>query len=210
MTVFFNHSDFALCLYDDAVLGTMYQRALRSIILQVIQSCNFRCTYCPYTNNTGDERTHSSKRMSLSTAQKAIDFLHNHSIDSEVIVIGFYGGEPLLEFPLIRNIMEYSKKVFEGKNIIFTITSNASLLSNESMSYLNDNNVFLMISLDGPKSLNDTHRVFANKENSTFDTVIQKLNVIAEMYPSLKKNTTSTRAIIRFTIIFFVSKLAEL
>lgn len=148
--------------------------------------------------------------MSLSTAQKAIDFLHNHSIDSEVIVIGFYGGEPLLEFPLIRNIMEYSKKVFEGKNIIFTITSNASLLSNESMSYLNDNNVFLMISLDGPKSLNDTHRVFANKENSTFDTVIQKLNVIAEMYPSLKKNTTSTRAIIRFTIIFFASKLAEL
>ncbi len=50
----------------------MYQRALRSIILQVTQSCNFRCTYCPYTNNTGDERTHSSKRMSLSTAQKAI------------------------------------------------------------------------------------------------------------------------------------------
>lgn len=187
---FFNEDDFEMCVVEDAVLETMYQRALRSIILQVTQSCNFRCTYCPYTENTGDERTHSGKRMSWDTAKKSIDFLHDHSVDSDVIVIGFYGGEPLLEFSLVKKVMEYAKQRFEGKEVMFTITTNATLLSDEIMSYLNENNVFFMISLDGPKAVNDSHRVFATGRESTFDAVILNLKTIAEKYPHLRNNTT--------------------
>ena len=187
---FFNRMNFELCKLDVDLYQIMYSRALRSITLQITQNCNLRCAYCPYTENNGDDRLHSNKKMTRQTAYSAINYLQEHSIDSEVLVVGFYGGEPLLEFDLIKEVVEYTEKRFIGKQVIFSITTNATLLDEKKLSFFNKHNVMLMVSLDGPQKVNDKNRVFSSNNRGSFQIVMEKLNLIAEKYPYLKKKTT--------------------
>lgn len=77
-------------------LPLLLSRNMSQILLQVTQGCNFRCEYCIYTASIdGIQRKHTNKRMDFHTAKHAVDYLWNHSIDSDVVTIGFYGGEPL-------------------------------------------------------------------------------------------------------------------
>lgn len=193
---FFNEKDFNIELIDDEILRNIYCRSLNYIVLQVTQNCNFRCSYCPYTTNNGNNRLHSDKTMSVNMALRAIDFLHDHSVDAERINIGFYGGEPLIAFPLIKTVIEYAKEKFEGKALGFHITTNATLLSKEIMEYFEHNPVALTVSLDGPKEINDANRIFAQSAMSTFDIVIGKLAEIAEKYPDLKKRTSINMVVV--------------
>ena len=84
-----------------SLLESLYENNLNTIILQVTQNCNLRCQYCVYSGSYIN-RVHNNKRMSVEVAKQAIDFLVKHSENSKEISIGFYGGEPLLEVPLIR------------------------------------------------------------------------------------------------------------
>ena len=120
--------------------------------------------------------------MTWETAKKAIDFLREHSVDSPEVNIGFYGGEPLLEFPLLKKAVEYSEQQFEGKKLTFNITTNGTLLNDEMIYFFQDHDVSLMISLDGPKEINDKNRVFANGKG-TFDTVAKQISRIREIAP---------------------------
>ena len=88
---------------------------LHQLILQVTQQCNLRCEYCAYSGIYEGNRTHSSNRMSFETAKKAIDFFLEHSTENSNVSIGFYGGEPLLEFDLIKRCVSYIKETCEGK-----------------------------------------------------------------------------------------------
>ncbi len=89
---------------------------LNMLTLQVTQQCNFRCSYCAYSTGDGIiQRKHSIKKMNLQTAKKSIDFLAERAKHSPEVNISFYGGEPLLEWPLIYQTMEYAKKRLEGK-----------------------------------------------------------------------------------------------
>lgn len=115
--------------------------------------------------------------MDWTTAQKAIDFLWEHSVDCTDINIGFYGGEPLLEFSLIKKAVFYSQKKFKGKVLTFSITTNATLLTEEMIHFFAANNIYLMISLDGPKEINDSNRVFVNGQG-TYDKVMEKIQLI--------------------------------
>lgn len=165
-------------------LPTFLNRKIKSITLQVTQKCNFRCKYCIYSEEINkSQRSHSNNSMSLDTAMKSIDFLSNHSIDLKEVGIGFYGGEPLLEFELIKKIVAYAKEVFIGKQILFSMTTNGSLLNKEIIKFLKENDFNLMISLDGPKDVNDKNRVFSNG-SGTFDSVINNIELIAELYPT--------------------------
>lgn len=186
---FFDKSDFEIRQTNDEFRNVLYERGIHSMVLQVTQNCNFRCEYCPYTSNTGNVRIHSDKTMSLEVAMKAVDFLHEHSIDAKDVVISFYGGEPLLQYKTIQKIMEYAKEIFEGKSLGFSMTTNATLLTEEIMAYFNENKMALTISLDGTKEVNDAHRVFAEGTRSTFDVIISKMQLIAEKYPALKDRT---------------------
>lgn len=159
-------------------------RKIRHITLQLTQSCNFRCKYCVYSEEANEaQRTHSNKVMSWEVAKKAVDFLWKHSLDSEAVNIGFYGGEPLLAFPLIQKVIEYSKERFAGKELSFNMTCNGTLLSDEIIHYLAENHVLLMISLDGPKEINDLNRVFADGRG-TFDTVMERIFRLREIEPA--------------------------
>lgn len=164
-------------------LPTFLNRKIKSIALQVTQKCNFRCKYCIYSEEINkSQRSHSKNSMSLETAMKSIDFLSNHSIDTKEVGIGFYGGEPLMEFELIKEIVAYAKEVFIGKPILFSMTTNGSLLNEEIIKFLKESDFNLMISLDGPKEINDKNRIFANG-TGTFDSVMNNIKLIAKLYP---------------------------
>lgn len=159
------------------------QRKINKITLQVTQKCNFRCKYCIYSEETNKkQRSHSQESMSLETAKEAIDFLLDHSIDSQEIHIGFYGGEPLLAFDLIKDVVAYAEKVFKGKKVLYNMTSNGTLLDEEKINFLTEHDFNLMISLDGPKEINDLNRVYPDG-SGTYDSIMQKIHLIQEKNP---------------------------
>ena len=100
--------------------------------------------------------------MSLETAKKAILFYREHSRDKDRAIIGFYGGEPLLAFPLIVESVKYAEEIFAGVDISFNITTNATLLTDEIIDFLLDHHFKLTFSLDGPNEVQDKNRIFAN------------------------------------------------
>lgn len=100
--------------FETSLLESLYENSLNTIILQVTQNCNLRCQYCVYSGSYIN-RVHNNKRMSVEVAKQAIDFLAKHSMNSKEISIGFYGGEPLLEFSLIQEIVDYAERIFIGK-----------------------------------------------------------------------------------------------
>lgn len=153
--------------------------------LQVTQGCNLRCKYCAYSGNY-ENRGHSQKEMSFEMAKQGIDFLIRHSAHSEDISLGFYGGEPLLAFDLIKRCMDYAQRMAEGKKIRFTMTVNGTLLTEEKVEALERYECQLLVSLDGPKEIHDKNRVFADQRGS-FDTIMQNLKNIKEKYPSFYK-----------------------
>lgn len=165
---------------------TILERRVKKITLQLTQNCNFRCKYCHYTDNDGAQRLHSKKKMHIETAKRAIMFLRDHSIDAEEVYIGFYGGEPLLEFHMMKELIAYAKEVLEGKKIQFMLSTNSVLMNEEIISYIEQEQINLLISLDGPKEINDLNRVMADG-SGTFDYIIEKIQQIYEHHPRLYK-----------------------
>ena len=160
------------------------EHGIMKLTLQVTQRCNFRCSYCDYSNDDAlRNRKHSPKSMSWETAKKAIDFFSHRIRDSKSVSVGFYGGEPLLEFGLIKRCIEYINEVLEGKAFSYTITTNASILTPEIARFLYENNVSLVISLDGPKEIHDSNRRFAADGSGTYDVVMHNLDRIREELP---------------------------
>ncbi|AGF55622.1 uncharacterized protein B0P06_000273 [Clostridium saccharoperbutylacetonicum] len=163
-------------------LESTFKRRLNTITLQITQQCNLRCKYCVYSGDY-DTRTHSNKMMTIEVAKRSIDFLINNSIDSNMLNIGFYGGEPLLRYDFIKECIEYAENKAEGKEISFQITTNATLITPEIVSYFERHNVFLTISLDGNKEAHDKNRVFATSGCGSFDVIIKNLGEIKKSFP---------------------------
>ncbi|MCL2052182.1 MAG: Cys-rich peptide radical SAM maturase CcpM [Lachnospiraceae bacterium] len=158
-------------------------RKLAMLTLQLTQDCNLRCKYCIYSEeHSSRQRSHSIKSISWEIAKKAVDFFLAHSIDNPEVNIGFYGGEPLLEFSLLKRIIEYAKECFAGRKLTFNMTTNATLLTDEMILYLKEQDVTMMISLDGPKEINDLNRIFIDG-SGTFDTVSERVSRIKEICP---------------------------
>lgn len=166
-------------------LDELLERQISQIELQITQNCNFRCAYCPYTApEPGMQRKHQNNRMNWATAKKAVDYLWSHSIDSDGVTIGFYGGEPLLEFELIKKVVAYSQKLFWGKSLIFSMTTNASLLDDEKATFLHEHNFHLIFSLDGPEKIQNRNRKFATSDIGTYTCVTKNIKRIIHRYPS--------------------------
>jgi len=159
---------------------------IMAMALQVTQQCNFRCAYCAYCADDFEfQRNHSSKRMSLETALAAVDFFAARCINQDQPTIGFYGGEPLLEFSLIQRVTAYAEEILYGKSLKFTITTNASLLTLDIARYLFEHNFIITISLDGTPETHDRSRRFANTGRGSFSVIRDKMDAIKEQYPGL-------------------------
>ncbi len=174
--------DYEIKYPQSEYIEDILKNCMRTITLQVTQNCNLRCKYCVYSGSY-ENRVHSNKRMSFETAQSAIDFLHKHSSYSASVGIGFYGGEPLLEIELLRKCVDYAKKVFNGKDLSFTITTNATLLTEEVMEFLVENDFYVTISFDGPQKVQDKNRVMADGEQGSFNIVMKNVEHFLKKYP---------------------------
>lgn len=95
-------------------------------------------------------------------------FFQEHSTDQNNVTIGFYGGEPFLEFELIKECVAYAEDKLEGKKIEYSVTTNATLLTDEIIDYLIFNNFFVTVSLDGPREIQDECRRFLYNNKGTF------------------------------------------
>lgn len=156
---------------------TFLNNKLGYLILQVTQNCNLRCEYCIYSGNY-HTRKHSNKRMSFDIAKKAIDFFLEHSKERYEISFGFYGGEPLLEFELIKKCVEYIESITYGKKVHYSITTNGTLLKGNILKYIVDHDFLVTISLDGPKEVHNRSRLFVNSNIGSFDTIISNIEEI--------------------------------
>ena len=160
-------------------LDIMLKRKVDKITLQVTQDCNLRCSYCIYSEGSNfGQRTHTHKSMSLSTAKKALDFYRKNSPDTEKVSIGFYGGEPLLKFDLIKDVVAYAEEIFRGKEIIYSITTNATLLNDEVIDFLLNHKFKILISIDGPERVQNKNRRFRDGTGS-YQKVMQN---VSKMY----------------------------
>lgn len=170
------------------LLDTQVNRQMEMLILQVTQNCNLRCSYCPYSSNDGTNRLHSNKNMTWELAKQSIDYYKSKTVDTGKVVLSFYGGEPLLEFKLIRKCVDYFKTTFIGKKLEFHMTTNATLIDNTIAKYLEKNNFKVTVSLDGTKFTNDRNRKFLNKTDSVFDVVTSNIQMIKKDYKKLYKD----------------------
>ena len=160
-------------------------RNIRQITLQVTQQCNFRCTYCTYApKDFHYQREHSSKQMPFELAQNAIQFLYDHSIDTDKPCIGFYGGEPLLQWGMIEKLVLFAETLFSGKDLMFTITTNGSLLNEKIVDFMSRRrNFHLMISLDGSPKSHDRSRKYMKDGSGTFSVILRNLRIVKEKFP---------------------------
>jgi len=169
------------------VLQDILDNSLNTLILQVTQECNLRCSYCVYSGSYLN-RSHSQKKMGIDTAKKGIDFIINHSKNSPTVNFSFYGGEPLLRFNFIKECIAYAKERGEGKKITFNMTTNGTLLTDEIIKFMKDNEVSLLISMDGPKEIHDKNIVCSNGMGS-FDKIMNNIDEIKVKFPEyVEKN----------------------
>jgi uncharacterized protein len=144
--------------------------------LLVTRDCNLRCVYC-YEDKTGS-------KMDEKTAFQAVDWLIRNSNSMRSIHIIFFGGEPLLNFPLVKSVVEYTEEEAHktGKNAFFSITTNGTLLNDETNLFLKKHQVKIMISFDGVKELQDSQRPFASGCGS-YDYVVPKIKNLLKIMP---------------------------
>lgn len=160
-------------------LEDILENGIENVTLEVTEKCNLRCKYCIYNPSHPEYREFGHRNMRWDVAKKAIDFLKNHSKKSEHRHIGFYGGEPLLNYQLIKDSVEYAKSLFGS--MTFALTTNATLVNDEIANFFASNDFNLIISLDGPEKMHDANRVMINGEGS-FDKTIIGCKKIFEEY----------------------------
>ncbi len=144
---------------------------LKSLCLHVAHDCNLRCGYC--FADTGDFGGHRAL-MSKEVAQKAIEFAIKGSKKRHNLELDLFGGEPLMNMLVVKFIVDYVRKREKetGKNIKLTLTTNGTLLTDEIVTYLNDNRVMLVLSLDGSKKTHDHMRPYPGHLGS-FDKAVE-------------------------------------
>jgi len=160
----------------------------RQLTLEVTHQCNLACEYCVYGRHYDQTRQRNDMPMSLDTAKHAIARFLSHK--PKRAVIGFYGGEPLIEFELMRDIVAFAEELAaqSGVEAAFNITTNGTLLSDEKIHFLVAHKFAVFISLDGNKETHDRYRVFKGTGNSeerkgSYDVVVRNMERFVELYP---------------------------
>jgi uncharacterized protein len=161
---------------------------LNTMVLNVTNQCNLACTYCyEYGEDKIVDTEHGkqSKFMSESTARESVEFLLKESGSGPLAHLTFFGGETLLNFPVLQSTIAYARQraAQVGKEIDFSLTTNATLLRPEIIEFLAENNVGVTISIDGPRELQNKFRVFHNGAGS-YDVVAPKIKELLRRHRS--------------------------
>jgi uncharacterized protein len=144
---------------------------LQTLVVNVTNQCNLSCEYCyEYGEDkiVDTENGQQPKFMSEETARDAVEFALRESGSNPTAHITFFGGETLMNFPVLRKTVAYARQraAEVGKSIDFSLTTNATLLKPDVIDFLADERIGVTISIDGPQEIQDKFRVFSNGQGS--------------------------------------------
>ena len=151
---------------------------VKALCLHIAHDCNLACKYC-----FAEEGEYHGRRalMDYETGKKALDFLIAHSGSRKNLEVDFFGGEPLMNWQVVKDLVAYGRKQEEchNKRFRFTLTTNGVLLNDEVLEFVNREMDNVVLSLDGRKEINDKMRPFRNGKGS-YDLIVPKFQKLAE------------------------------
>lgn len=174
---------------------------LQALVLNVNTGCNLACHYCYKEDLTTPAQ---GKKMAVATALKSVDMLMKESGSQPVVNLVFFGGEPLSNMPVIRETVDYAntQAAALGKRVDYSITTNATLLTEDITEFFSANNFSVTVSIDGPAAVHDKNRITVSGRG-TYKTVAKKLEL-------LLASTISRRVTARVTLTRGITDVVSL
>ena len=154
------------------------QPVVKALCLHIAHDCNLACQYC-----FAEEGEYHGRRalMSFEVGKKALDFLVANSGTRRNLEVDFFGGEPLMNWEVVKQLVEYGRSIEEANNkkFRFTLTTNGVLLNDEILDFVNREMGNIVLSTDGRKEVHDRMRPFRNGKGS-YDLIMPKFKKVAE------------------------------
>lgn len=164
----------------NAERALVYDRDVTDLCLMISQRCNLNCVYC-----FGDNGTYGNESgMDRETAFQAVDWFIGQNKRTDQLKLSFFGGEPLLNFPVVQATLQYAEKQGHksGKTFNFTLVTNGTLLTDEIIDYLTAHHVMVKVSIDGDQQVHDRQRPFKNGGGS-YKKIIPRLQRLLKAEP---------------------------
>ena len=151
---------------------------VKALCLHIAHTCNLNCSYCFASQGKyhGDRAV-----MSFEVGKRALDFLIENSGTRRNLEVDFFGGEPLMNFEVVKQLVEYARSVEKekGKNFRFTLTTNGLLIDDDVIDFANREMSNVVLSLDGRKDVHDRYRVdYAG--NGSWERIVPKFQKLVE------------------------------
>ena len=151
---------------------------VKALCIHIAHDCNLACKYC-----FAEEGEYHGRRalMSYEVGKKALDFLIANSGNRRNLEVDFFGGEPLMNWQVVKDLVAYGREQekIHNKNFRFTLTTNGVLLNDEVQEFVNKEMDNVVLSLDGRKEVNDKMRPFRNGKGS-YDLIVPKFQKLAD------------------------------
>lgn len=165
------------------------------LTIELTGNCNLRCKYCIYNDYYEGNRSFNTSNIDFETAKKAIDYVYSHS-NKERMAITFYGGEPLLNFKVMKQCIDYCLSNIKHPNLYFSFTTNLTLMTEEIANYVAQiPNMSILLSLDGPEEIHNRARVNQTGKGS-FSDAFNGLKLLANAINKYKKATIMFNAVL--------------
>lgn len=152
---------------------------VKALCLHISHDCNLACKYC----FAEEGEYHGGKRelMSLEVGKKALDFLVANSGSRRNLEVDFFGGEPLMNWDVVKELVAYGRSLEKenDKNFRFTLTTNGVLLNDDILEFANKEMANIVLSIDGRKKIHDMMRPF-RKGAGSYDIIVPKFQQVAE------------------------------
>ena len=165
-------------IYENYIMDFKKRKTVvKALCLHIAHDCNLACRYC-----FAEEGEYHGRRelMSFEVGKKALDFLIANSGSRKNLEVDFFGGEPLMNFEVVKQLVKYGReqeKIY-NKNFRFTLTTNGVLLNDDIMEFANKEMANVVCSIDGRKEVNDKMRPFRNGKGS-YDLILPKFKKLA-------------------------------
>ncbi|MBO6109053.1 MAG: radical SAM protein, partial [Eubacterium sp.] len=153
------------------------ETVVKALCLHIAHACNLKCEYC----FAGEGEYHGDRAlMSMEVGKKALDFLVENSGQRKNLEVDFFGGEPLLNFDVVKELVKYGRSLEKehDKHFRFTLTTNGVLLDDEIMEFAGKEMDNIVLSVDGRKEIHDRMRPFRDGTGS-YDRIIDKFKKVA-------------------------------
>lgn len=165
--------------YEDYIIDFKKRpTVVKALCLHIAHDCNLACQYC-----FAEEGEYHGRRalMSYEVGKAALDFLIANSGNRKNLEVDFFGGEPTLNFQVVKDLVVYGREQekIHDKNFRFTLTTNGVLLNDEIMEFANREMANVVLSIDGRKEVNDKMRPFRNGSGS-YDLIVPKFQKFAD------------------------------